>query len=221
MASKKASSVSPVSCWMAAASAGEVSGPVAMMTLSQSAGGRPATSPRAMVMSGCSVEAPRDGGREMVAVDRQRAAGGQLVGVARAHDQRAGAAHLLVQQADRVGGGIVGAEAVGAHQLGQAVRLVRLRHAHGAHLVQDHGQPGAGDLPRRLAAGEAAADDVDGGVGHGVEGRGNRQCGSIEVGKKRKSRLDPGRSQKIRGGLSYIAASRSGRGGVASTSSFL
>ena len=36
MASKKASSVSPVSCWMAAASAGEVSGPVATMTLSQS-----------------------------------------------------------------------------------------------------------------------------------------------------------------------------------------
>ena len=56
MASKKASSVSPVSCWMAADSAGEVSGPVAMMTLSQSAGGRPATSPRSMVTSGCAVE---------------------------------------------------------------------------------------------------------------------------------------------------------------------
>ena len=52
MASKKASSPSPVSCWMAADSAGEVSGPVAMMTLSHSAGGSPATSPRSMLISG-------------------------------------------------------------------------------------------------------------------------------------------------------------------------
>src|SRR5262245_59883101 len=53
MASKKASSVSPVRPWMAADSAGEVSGPVATMTLSQSGGGRPATSPRSMETSGC------------------------------------------------------------------------------------------------------------------------------------------------------------------------
>ena len=46
MASKKASSVSPVSLAMAAESAGEVSGPVATMTLSHSAGGRPVTSAR-------------------------------------------------------------------------------------------------------------------------------------------------------------------------------
>ena len=53
MASKKASSVSPVRVWMAAESAGEVSGPVATMTLAHSGGGRPATSPRSMVTSGC------------------------------------------------------------------------------------------------------------------------------------------------------------------------
>ena len=114
---------------MAAASAGEVSGPVATMTLSQSAGGRPATSPRSMVISGCSSSARVTVGREIVAVDGQRAAGRQLVRVARAHDQRAGAAHLLVQQADGVGLGVVGAEGVGAHQLGQPVGLVRLGHA--------------------------------------------------------------------------------------------
>ena len=84
MASKKASSLSPVSCWMAAASAGEVSGPVAMMTLSQSAGGRPATSPRSMVISGCSASRRVTVGRETVAVDGQRAARRQLVGIARA-----------------------------------------------------------------------------------------------------------------------------------------
>ena len=41
MASKKASSASPVSAWIARASAGEVRGPVATMTLSQCGGGKP------------------------------------------------------------------------------------------------------------------------------------------------------------------------------------
>ncbi len=53
MASKKASAASPVISWMAVESAGEVSGPVAMMTLYQSGGGRPAISPRSIVMRGC------------------------------------------------------------------------------------------------------------------------------------------------------------------------
>src|SRR3546814_5337822 len=45
--------------------------------------------------------------REGHAVDRERAARRQLGGVAGGHDQRAEAAHLLVQQADRVVLGIV------------------------------------------------------------------------------------------------------------------
>ena len=54
MASKKASESVPVSAAMIAVlSAGEVSGPVATMTLSQSAGGNPATSARAIETSGC------------------------------------------------------------------------------------------------------------------------------------------------------------------------
>ncbi|MCE3289061.1 MAG: hypothetical protein K0R83_1073 [Caulobacter sp.] len=53
MASKKLRLSSPVSSRIASARAGEVRGPVATMTLSQSAGGRPATSSRAMVTSGC------------------------------------------------------------------------------------------------------------------------------------------------------------------------
>ena len=52
MASKKASAVSSVRVRMAAASAGEVRGPVATMTLDQSGGGRPATSARSMVTRG-------------------------------------------------------------------------------------------------------------------------------------------------------------------------
>ena len=46
-----------MSARIASASAGEVSGPVATMTESQPAGGRPATSPRSIVTSGCASSA--------------------------------------------------------------------------------------------------------------------------------------------------------------------
>ena len=69
-----------------------------------------------------------DGGGKSVAVDRQRAAGRHLVGVGRAHDQRAQPAHFGVQQADRVVGGVVGAERVGADEFGETVGAVRLGH---------------------------------------------------------------------------------------------
>src|SRR4051794_5049236 len=39
---------------------------------------------------------------------------------------------------------------------------MRLGTPYRTHLVQDRGHPGARQLPRRLAAGETAADDVDG-----------------------------------------------------------
>src|SRR5712692_8346945 len=52
MASKKASASSLVSSWIARASAGEVRGPVAMMTESQSCGGSPAISSRRISISG-------------------------------------------------------------------------------------------------------------------------------------------------------------------------
>ena len=101
MASKNASAFSPVSCAIAAARAGEVSGPVAMMTLSHS-GGRQrdfAALERDQRMGG---QRRRDRRGKAVAVDRQRAAGRHLIGVGGAHDQRAEPAHLLMQQADGV-----------------------------------------------------------------------------------------------------------------------
>ena len=101
-----------------------------------------------------------DGGREAVTVDGQRAAGRQLVGVGRAHDQRAGAAHLLVQEADGVVDGIVGAEGVGADEFGEIFREMRLGAAHRPHLVQHDGHAGRRKLPRCLRAREAAAHDV-------------------------------------------------------------
>ncbi len=52
IASKKASACSPTSLAIASARAADVSGPVATITSSQSAGGRPAISSRASVTRG-------------------------------------------------------------------------------------------------------------------------------------------------------------------------
>ena len=162
MASKKASADSSVSARIASASAGEVSGPVATMTESQSAGGRPATSARSMVTSGCASSAAVTSARERLAVDGERAAGRQAVPVGGGDDEAAGGAHLPVQQADGVLLVVVGAEGVRADELGEAAGLVGEGADDGAHLVQDDGNAGLGDLPGGLGAGEAAADDVDG-----------------------------------------------------------
>ena len=103
---------------------------------------------------------------EVFAVDRERAARRQLVLVGRRHDQRAGAAHLLMQEADRIGLPVVGAERVGADQLGQRVGLMGLGRPDRPHLVEHDRHALLRELPGRLAAGEPAADDVNF-VGHG------------------------------------------------------
>ena len=64
-------------------------GPVATMTAAHSAGGRPATSSRAIVIERMRVERGGHGGGEPVPVDRERAAGRHLMRVAFAHDERA------------------------------------------------------------------------------------------------------------------------------------
>ena len=100
------------------------------------------------------------GRRKAVPVDGERAAGGNLVDVGRAHDQRIQPAHLLVQQADRVVAGVVGAEGIGADELGAAVGHVRFGRAHRAHLVQNHAHAALRELPGGFGAGEARANDV-------------------------------------------------------------
>ena len=110
----------------------------------------------------------RDGLRKAVAIDRERAAGRKLVAVAHRHDQRAGAPHLGVQQPDGVGLGIVGAEGIGADELGEVAGLVRRRHRRRPHLVQHDRDARLGELPGGLRAGEAAADDVNGVCGRAM-----------------------------------------------------
>ena len=167
MASKKASASAPVALPIAAASDGAVSGPVAMIAWSHSAGGRPCDLLADDRDQRMRFDLGRHGGGKTVAVDGERAAGRNLVAIAGPHDQRAGKPHLGMQQPDRIGLGVVGAEGVRADQLGKAVALVRLGAANGAHLVQHDRHASLGRLPRRFRAGEAAADDVDGIDAHG------------------------------------------------------
>ena len=139
-----------------------MSGPVAMTTLSQPSGGSPPTDFAPFDLDQrIGAEGFRYGGGKRVPVDRERAAGGNLVGVGAGQDQRAATAHLLVQQADRVIGGIVGAEGIGAHQLGKPVGLVGIGAAFGAHFVENDRHPGARDLPGSLGTCKTAADDVN------------------------------------------------------------
>ena len=107
-----------------------------------------------------------DRGGELLAVDRKRRSGGNAVDVGEAHDQRAQRAHFLMEQADGVVFGIVGTEAVRADHFRQAIAVVGGSGvAAGAHFAEADTKAGLGQLPRRLAPGEPAADDVDV-VGH-------------------------------------------------------
>ncbi len=185
IASKKASADWSVSARMASASAGEVRGPVATMTLDQSGGGRPAISRRSIVMRGWASSRAVTSAENGIAVDREGAAGGERVAVGGGDDEAACGAHLPVEEADGVLLVVVRAEGVRADELGQRVGLVREGAGLGAHLVQDDGDAELGGLPGGLGAGEAAADDVDGiGLGHGAdlgqsggEGKRGRPCG--------------------------------------------
>ena len=98
---------------------------------------------------------------EAVTVDGQRTACRQLVPVGRPHDQRAGAPHFLVQEADGIVLRIVGAEGIGADEFGQAVGEMGFGAAHRPHLVQHDGNAGGHKLPGRFAACEPATDDMN------------------------------------------------------------
>ena len=108
MASKKASASSPVSALMAALSAGVVNGPVAMMTEAQSEGGWPAISSCRISIRGWAasraVTSAENSSRSTASAPPCR----QLMLVGGLHDERPGAAHLLMQEADRVRFPVVG-----------------------------------------------------------------------------------------------------------------
>ena len=97
-----------------------------------------------------------------IAVDRERPAGGQLVVIRRAHDERGKPPHLGMEETDGASLRIVGPERVGTNELGKSGRLVYGGRANRPHFMQDHGHAPARDLPGRLGTGKAAADHMDG-----------------------------------------------------------
>ena len=100
--------------------------------------------------------------REHIPVDRQRTAGRQTRRIGLGHNDRAHTPHFFVDQAHGIFLAVIGAEGVGTHHFRQPVGRVRIGFHHAAHLVQDDGNAGAHQLPGRLGAGHAAADNVYG-----------------------------------------------------------
>src|ERR1700749_1029738 len=88
IASKKASAVSSVNALIASASGAEVRGPVATITLSQSAGGRAGFFGAVVLIWGGFWRGLGPGGEKPAAVARERPARRHLVGIGGAHDQR-------------------------------------------------------------------------------------------------------------------------------------
>ena len=137
------------------------------------------------VDQGMIMQRPGDGCGKSVAIDRERAAGGDLVGVGRAHDQRTQPAHFGVQQSDRIIGGVVGTKRVGAYEFGKAIGAMGFGHSAGTHLVQGDRNARLGELPGRFRAGEARADDMHGfrgGFDSGHDHRGSAFSGAVECG---------------------------------------
>ena len=111
--------------------------------------------------SGMIVQRLGDGGGKPVAIDGESAAGRYLIGVGRAHDQRPKPPHLGMQQPDGIIGSVIGAERIGADEFGERIGAMRLGHPGGAHFVQNYVHASISELPGRLRAGEACADDMD------------------------------------------------------------
>src|SRR5262249_46103165 len=82
-----------------------------------------------------------------LAVDGQGDAGRHLIGVGHAHDERAQAAHFLMQEPDGVEFFVVGAERVGADQFGKRGSLVGRSRAQRAHLMEHDGNSARSELP--------------------------------------------------------------------------
>ena len=162
MASKNASSFSPVSAPMACARAGDVSGPVAIMQEIPIFWRQIRNLFASNLNQGMRFQRGGDSLRETVPVHRQRATRRDLMGIAHGHDERLHPPHFRMQQTDRIGLRIIRTERVGADEFGQPVGLVRISAAHRAHFMENNGHAEICGLPRGFRTGHTAADDVNG-----------------------------------------------------------
>ena len=97
---------------------------------------------------------------EPLAIHGERAARGDRRAIRGAHHERAGAPHLLLEQADGVRERRA-AQRVGADELGEVIRRLRGRALGRLHLEEPHGDAALRELERGLAACQAPADDGD------------------------------------------------------------
>jgi hypothetical protein len=105
-------------------------------------------------------DALRDEFGELVPVDGERRTRGHARPTRRVEDDGACAPQLFLQKV-RGRARLVRLQRVRADDLGQAIRPVRGRGAHWAHLAKPHARAALRGLPRGLRAGESAADDYD------------------------------------------------------------
>jgi len=75
------------------------------------------------------------------------------VGIRHGQDERAAAAHFLVQEADGVALGVVRAQRIRTDQFGQAIGDMGFGAAERPHFVENGRHAGAGQLPNGLGAG--------------------------------------------------------------------
>ena len=130
-----------------------------MMTLSHSR--RQCDFSRAMIsISGSAASAAVTGG-ETVAVDRQRAAGRQLVGVGRAHHQRVEPAHFGMQQADGVMRRCRRSGTSWSRRVRRSCPVLCTAVARTGRISCSTTGTPARKLPGRLGTREAAADDMN------------------------------------------------------------
>ena len=153
---------------MASASAGEVRGPVAMMTLDQSAGGRPATSARSMLTRGWAsrraVISAEKGTRSMASALPAGTAWRSALAMTRPPAARISQCSRPTAFCSSSSERKELEQTSSARRVGLVGEGADVR----AHLVQDDGDAHRGGLPGGLGAGEAAADDVDRvGLAHG------------------------------------------------------
>ena len=96
-----------------------------------------------------------DQAAEFEAIDGQGVPGGNGRAAGHVHQQRAGVAHLLLEQPGR-GVFTVAFERVGADEFGEEFGLMGRSGAQRTHLVERDGEAAAGTLPCRLGTGKPA-----------------------------------------------------------------
>ena len=173
MASKNARCSRPTNAAMSAERSPDVSGPVAMMSGDISPGdGIRGTARRSTRISGCDSIAAVTPAANASRSTASAAPAGTRTRSATRHHQRSEPAHLLLQQADGVVE-LVAAKRIAADELGQPIRLVHRGRHDRPHLVDRHRHAERRRLPRGLAAGQAAADDVNHHGDHSASGSGS------------------------------------------------